>query len=138
VRDHDVLAAVAQLVEQRTFNPKVLGSSPSGGISKGLQIAGFSLDGLGPKRSHVPYMSRDRHPVGVPTGHVLRVERVCGPVWYAKYRLPTGASCTANPLARVEKHPIRASGDIQVFSPEEVWALVRAATSEQDGAAQPG
>ena len=27
----------------------------------------------------------------------------------------------ANPLARVEKHPMRASGDIQVFSPEEVW-----------------
>ena len=40
----------------------------------------------------------------------------------------------ANPLARVEKHPMRASGDIQVFSPEEVWALVRAALSEQDGA----
>jgi integrase len=32
----------------------------------------------------------------------------------------------ANPLARVEKHPMRASGDIQVFSPEEVWALVAA------------
>ena len=29
---------------------------------------------------------------------------------------------------------MRASGDIQVFSPEEVWALVRAAGSEQDGA----
>jgi integrase len=40
----------------------------------------------------------------------------------------------ANPLARVEKHPMRPSGDIQVFSPEEVWALVRAAASEQDGA----
>ena len=33
----------------------------------------------------------------------------------------------ANPLARVEKHPVRSSGDIQVFSPEAVWALVRAA-----------
>jgi integrase len=40
----------------------------------------------------------------------------------------------ANPLARVEKHPMRASGDIHVFSPEEVWAFVRAASSEQDGA----
>jgi integrase len=39
-----------------------------------------------------------------------------------------------NPLARVEKHPIRPSGDIEVFSPEEVWALVRAAASERDGA----
>ena len=38
-----------------------------------------------------------------------------------------------NPLARVEKHPMRPSGDIQVFSPEEVWALVRASASEQDG-----
>lgn len=40
----------------------------------------------------------------------------------------------ANPLARFEKRPVRASGDIQVFSAEEVWALVRAAASEQDGA----
>ena len=39
-----------------------------------------------------------------------------------------------NPLARVEKHPMRPSGDIQVFTPEEVWALVRAAASSQDGA----
>jgi integrase len=39
-----------------------------------------------------------------------------------------------NPLARVEKHPMRPSGDIHVFSPEEVWALVRAAASEMDGA----
>jgi integrase len=29
---------------------------------------------------------------------------------------------------------MRANGDIQVFSPEEVWALVRAASSEQDRA----
>jgi integrase len=214
-------------------------------------------------------MSRDPYPVGVPTGHVYRVERVRGPVWYAKYRLPDGRqvqkklgpawtergrppagyftkrtaeawlreildqarrgtlpgqvqtgvtfadaaaewlrfieedrerkpstlkdyrsvlqayllpafgseaveaitpediekwrrSLTSlsnrsknklliqlhgifrraqivwgipvNPLARVEKHPMRPSGDIQVFSPEEVWSLVRAADSEQDGA----
>jgi integrase len=39
-----------------------------------------------------------------------------------------------NPLDRVEKHPMRPSGDIEVFSLEEVWALVRAAASEQDGA----
>lgn len=29
---------------------------------------------------------------------------------------------------------MRASGDLRVFSPEEVWALVRAAGSQQDGA----
>ena len=40
----------------------------------------------------------------------------------------------ANPVARAEKYPMRASDDIQVFSPEEVWALVRAAGSEQNGA----
>jgi integrase len=40
----------------------------------------------------------------------------------------------ANPLSRVEKHPLRPSGDIEVFSPEEVWSLVRAAVSEADSA----
>ncbi len=39
-----------------------------------------------------------------------------------------------NAAAEVEKFSPRASGEIQVFSPEEVWALVRAASSEQDGA----
>jgi integrase len=39
-----------------------------------------------------------------------------------------------NPVASVEHHPVRTSGDIDVFSPEEVWALVRAAASERDGA----
>lgn len=39
-----------------------------------------------------------------------------------------------NPVASIEHHPARITGDIDVFSPEEVWALVRAAASEQDGA----
>jgi integrase len=39
-----------------------------------------------------------------------------------------------NPVAAVERHPVRIAGDIDVFSPEEVWALVRAAASDQDGA----
>ncbi len=39
-----------------------------------------------------------------------------------------------NLLARAEKHPVRPSGDVQVFSPEEVWALARAAASDQDAA----
>jgi integrase len=39
-----------------------------------------------------------------------------------------------NPVAGIERHPVRLAGDIDVFSPEEVWALVRAAGSEQDGA----
>jgi integrase len=39
---------------------------------------------------------------------------------------------SGNPVAGIERHPQRSSGDIQVFSVEEVYALVRAATSEQD------
>jgi integrase len=39
-----------------------------------------------------------------------------------------------NPVADVENPPTRRSGDIEVFSPEEVMALVRAAVSEQDAA----
>lgn len=39
-----------------------------------------------------------------------------------------------NPAAEVEKPPTPQSGDIDVFSPEEVMALVRAAASEQDAA----
>jgi integrase len=40
----------------------------------------------------------------------------------------------ANPASGIERHPVRLTGDIDVFSPEEVWALVRAAVSEQDAA----
>ena len=40
----------------------------------------------------------------------------------------------ANPLARVDRFRVRSSGDIQVFSPEEIWSLVRAAASETDAA----
>ena len=39
-----------------------------------------------------------------------------------------------NPVANVDRFRVRSSGDIQVFSPEEVWALVRAAKSEADAA----
>src|SRR5947209_3299737 len=39
-----------------------------------------------------------------------------------------------NPAADVEKPPVRSGGDINVFSPEEVWALVRAAATEEDAA----
>ncbi|HEV3284139.1 MAG TPA: site-specific integrase [Solirubrobacteraceae bacterium] len=39
-----------------------------------------------------------------------------------------------NPVSGVERHPVRLAGDIDVLSPEEVWALVRAAASDQDGA----
>ncbi len=38
-----------------------------------------------------------------------------------------------NPLVNVDRYRVRASGDIEVFSPEEIWSLVRAASSEMDG-----
>jgi integrase len=41
-------------------------------------------------------------------------------------------SLPINPVADLEKHPHASSGAIEVFSPEEVMALVRAADSEQD------
>jgi integrase len=37
-----------------------------------------------------------------------------------------------NPAAQVERHPQSTSGDIDVLTPEEVYALARAAESEQD------
>jgi integrase len=39
-----------------------------------------------------------------------------------------------NPVANVERHPDRSSGDIEVYSPEEVHALLRAAADERDAA----
>jgi len=39
-----------------------------------------------------------------------------------------------NPAAEVERPCFRVSDDLDAFSPEEVWALVRAAASEQDAA----
>ncbi len=39
-----------------------------------------------------------------------------------------------NAAAEVEKPPVARTGEIQVFSPEEVWALVRAAANATDAA----
>jgi integrase len=39
-----------------------------------------------------------------------------------------------NAAAEVEKPTLQRTDDIQVFSPEEVWSLVRAAANEQDAA----
>ena len=38
-----------------------------------------------------------------------------------------------NPLANIDRYRVRRSGHIEVFSPEEIWSLVRAAASEIDG-----
>src|SRR5207237_9954103 len=47
--------------------------------------------------------------------------------WVTVGRLPRSR------LANVDRFRTRRSGDIEVFSLEEVWALVRAAASEMDG-----
>src|SRR3954468_6396148 len=43
------------------------------------------------------------------SGHVFRVERTRGPVWYAKYRLPDGRQCRRRPgqrgLVAVDRAP---------------------------------
>jgi integrase len=39
-----------------------------------------------------------------------------------------------NPASEIERHPDRNSGDIDVFAPEEVHALLRAAADERDAA----
>jgi integrase len=41
---------------------------------------------------------------------------------------------SGNAASEVEKFQQKTSGDIEVFSPEEIWALVRAADDEQDAA----
>jgi len=43
-------------------------------------------------------------------------------------------SLQSNPAAEVEKPPTSRSNDLQVFSPEEIWALVRATSSQTDAA----
>lgn len=44
------------------------------------------------------------------------------------HRLPV------NPVSAVERHPVRSSGDIDVFSPREIYSLVKAAEGQQDAA----
>jgi integrase len=41
-------------------------------------------------------------------------------------------SLPVNPAAELERHPDRVSGDIEVYAPEEVWALARAGFDERD------
>jgi integrase len=77
------------------------------------------------RRSGPAWTERGRPPAGyvtlvVPHGVFRRAQSVWG--------LPL------NPVAGIEKYRQRASGDIDVFSPEEVLALVRAVGNEQDAA----
>jgi integrase len=71
---------------------------------------------------------------------IIRVPNVCLRSWNLKDRRAAAARArkvyglSGNAAAQVEKFPTARSGEIEVFSPEEVWALGRAPASEQDGA----
>ena len=61
-----------------------------------------------------------------------------GPALHAIFRRAVKLyGLAANPVASVDRFRVRSSGDIQVFSPEEVRALVRAAGSEAETARGP-
>jgi integrase len=87
-----------------------------------LSSARFGGDGEGPgQRDSRPLSNSSKNRIVILFHGVFA--RAC-----KVYGLPI------NPVASIEHHPVRITGDIDVFSPEEVWALVRAAASEQDGA----
>lgn len=87
-----------------------------------LSSARFSIDGEGPdQRDSRPLSNSSKNRIVILFHGVFA--RAC-----KVYGLPI------NPVASVEHHPVRITGDIDVFSPEEVWALVRAAATKQDGA----
>ena len=72
---------------------------------------------------------RARLPVGPRTKNKLMVEL------HGIFRRATKVyGLRRNPAAEVELLRTRTKIDLQVFSPEEIWALVRAAASEQDAA----
>jgi integrase len=59
--------------------------------------------------------------------------RSCCSMGSSSARRRSGA-CSPTRSPRWRKPPLSRSGEIQVFSPEEVWTLVRGAESEQDAA----
>ena len=91
-------ADVAQLVEHFTRNEGVPGSSPGVGSEKTPVIRGFGVFGPTLISERVPNLSQTSDSLWFmagaglrpPSGHVFRIERARGPVWYAKYRLPDG------------------------------------------------
>src|SRR5581483_7759012 len=86
---------LAQLVEQVTLNPKVVGSIPTRPTARRPRSGGvFAFLGCAPVPAHVPNLSPKwawhlphGGSVRPSTGHV-RVGRARGPAWRAKYRLP--------------------------------------------------
>src|SRR5512133_2891448 len=84
------------------------------------EIAGITPEGI--ERWHAQYpRSRTAEKVLVVLGAVMR---------YAQRR----DLITANPVEQIERHPVRYSGDYDIYSREEIDALVRAAADAQDAA----
>jgi len=86
-----------------------------------MPIEAVTTEGIERWIATVPGAPRTRNKLLILLHGILRRARKL-------YRLPSNAA------SDVEKFPQHRSGDIQVFSPEEIMALVRAAASEQDAA----
>jgi hypothetical protein len=92
---------------------------------------------LGDPRPPSPCLRFDARRVGDDGGDRAVACPLCGvgPKLHGILRRARKAyGLSGNAAAEVEKFPQRHSGEIDVFSPEEIWALVRAAASEQDAA----
>ncbi len=83
----------------------------------GMPVEDVTTDAIERWLAHFDGSARTRNKLLIQLHGILRRARKVN-------RLP------GNAAAEVEKFPQRRSGDIEVFSPEEVWALVRAATCE--------
>jgi Phage integrase central domain len=84
------------------------------------EIAAITREGI--ERWHARYpRSRTAEKVLVVLGAIMR---------YAQRR----ELVTTNPVEKVERHPVRYSGDYDIYSREEIDALVRAAADGQDAA----
>jgi integrase len=84
------------------------------------QLVSISASDLERWRSTIDLSPRTRNKLMIAVGGIYRrAARVYG--------------IAVNPAAQVERLRERRQSDIDVFSPEEVWALVRAAADEEDG-----
>src|SRR5438093_6694767 len=92
-------APVAQLDRASVYGTEGQGFESLLARQKAPLMRGFSLGGIGRRGKYVPNMSQRRRRIRAvmpvqaprpPSGHVYRVDRARGDVWYAKYRLPDG------------------------------------------------
>jgi hypothetical protein len=68
-----------KICKSPSFNPKVVGSIPTGGIGTGWKRASLSV---------LRRLVLDARAIRPSSGHVFGVERRRGVMWYSEYRLP--------------------------------------------------